>query len=311
MRTLTEIISTKRSGHHAFIEWIGAGSAVVFFNNPAPTSPPRLREAVRWDGLAAPKGDSERVSALLEGPDNAIVNFEGRQSDSITAWNEAYLSPKLSGNLRRIVFLRDPLNLFASLARRTKKQSPHALFQFYQQALAFESIINALETADAFEHCVIFSAWLTNENYRAKLAEALDIPGGPPPEVVTAFGGGSSFEGRTFDPKVDQNRLFERWRNMVDHPLYLSLFADPALYHAMMRYFIRFAADEHVAPEALDVLARNASANERGKELARGPLTALRNCREQIVRLERSRSRVFRTARQAILHGRIFASQIL
>ena len=68
MRLVTQVISTKRSAHHAFIDWLcrNTDRPTVFFNNVIASDPPKLREMFSFnvpdDGTSEPGAASPPCS---------------------------------------------------------------------------------------------------------------------------------------------------------------------------------------------------------------------------------------------------------
>lgn len=93
MRLVTEVISTKRSAHHAFITWLclNTDKPIAFFNNVVPSTPPKLRERVFFN-VTRNTSENERLRILLADDCGALVNFEGKLPTSVMNWNGGYLT---------------------------------------------------------------------------------------------------------------------------------------------------------------------------------------------------------------------------
>ncbi len=308
MRLVTEIISTKRSAHHAFIAWLGrnAGKPIAFFNNVIPSTPPKLRELTFFNTTQNVSED-ERLHMLLAGDCDALVNFEGKLPESIERWNSDYLLPRLQSRLHRILFLRDPINTLASLAKRSRPARFRSRFNFFYQALCIEEMLTHLHNnpAGLCDRTVIFSAWRMNSDYRAKLASELGLKGSELPLQVTPFGGGSSFGGMNFDPATQTSELFERWRAVEDNPMFLAPFADQASQAAMRYYFQLAGSAEIVKPGVLDSLVARAEKHDEAKTYAHDFLQPLRRARGQILHMEHARASLMREAWKGVLRARM------
>ena len=292
MRQITEVISTKRSAHHAFITWFctNARRPVAFFNNVIPSSPPRLRELERYDAgkrTQAPQ-TVDHVNELLSGDIDVLMNFEGKIPSSIERWNDRYLRPRLDGNLVRVVFLRDPVNTLASLAKRCRPKDFRSVFKYFYQVVALEEIVERVaQNRPAFcEKVVLMSPWLRDEHYRADVAKFFNLNAGKPPAEVTSQGGGSSFNGKTFDPAANAGALQERWRAVEDNPLFMTAFADERMVDAARTYFQMFGAHETIAPGVVDTLAAKARTDSAAGDYLRRILKPLRSARAQIQSME-------------------------
>jgi hypothetical protein len=308
MRLVTEIISTKRSAHHAFIAWLGRNTdkPIAFFNNVIPSAPPKLRELSFFNATRNVGGDA-RLRMLLDGDCDALVNFEGKLPESIERWNSDYLLPRLQGKLQRIAFLRDPINTLASLAKRSRPARFRGRFNFFYQALGIEEMLTHLHDnpSGLCDRTVIFSAWRMNSDYRVKLAGELGLNSSELPVGITPFGGGSSFGGMNFDPVTQVSELFERWRKVEDSPLFLAPFADQAAQTAMRYYFSLAGATEIVKPGVLDGLVARAEKNDEAKAYAREFLQPLRRARGQILRMEHARASLVREAWKGVIRARM------
>jgi len=296
VRQITEVISTKRSAHHAFIGWFCANARrpIAFFNNVIPSSPPRLRELERYSGgvaEAAPRA-ADHVDELLEGETDVLMNFEGKIPSSIERWNDKYLRPHLkqpmNGRLVRVVFLRDPVNTLASLAKRCRPQDFRSLFKYFYQVIALEEIITRLaqKRSSFCEKVVLMSPWLRDEDYRSEIARFFDLTPGAPPERVTRQGGGSSFKGMEYDPATSSAALHERWRAVEDNPLFLTPFADAQAAEAMRTYFQLFGARESLDPAIVDILEQRASKEPQAADYLRRILVPMRRARATLDAME-------------------------
>lgn len=310
MRNVTEIISTKRSGHHAFIRWLCGNSRrpLVFFNNVVPCVPPRLRrlEYVKFDG-PLPKTAAAKKSELMGGAHDIILNFEGKLPQNVDRLNDEFIVPKTSGRLRRIAFLRDPINMLSSLAARTRGNAFKDKFNFFYQLLAFEEIMHRLDgKRNEWAHrVVLFSAWQKNESYRSELATYFELEDTTLPTKVADFGGGSSFSGMDFDPRTQADSLFSRWKSAENHPLLLACFADETAAKAIDRYFLMFGELEHISPGVAQELARSASKSSQARALARDFLRPLRIARREITRMEHAQHSAIRAAWLIAVQARI------
>lgn len=292
MRQITEVISTKRSAHHAFIRWFcqNARRPVAFFNNVIPSSPPRLRELERYHGgipSVAPSS-TDHVNELLEGKTDVLMNFEGKIPSSVERWNDKFLKPHVDGQLVRVVFLRDPVNTLASLAKRCRPAQFRSLFKYFYQVLALEQIIGRLaqKKSSFCEKVVLMSPWLRDEAYRAEVARYFDLTPGPPPTELTRQGGGSSFNGMAFEPGKDPGALHERWRVVESNPLFLAPFTDEQTVEALREYFRNFGAHESVDPAVIDSLQERAAKEPAAADYLKRVLAPMRRARGSIDAME-------------------------
>ncbi len=278
---LTELVALKRSAHHAFIEWLCGWKErpTLFVNNVLPSNPPRFGNLTVYHKEKIGAADlcqfeTETSKALTQDKYDLLVNFEGRSIDNIVNLNE--LIPKYWGNknIKCILFLREPLNNFASLTKRLENASFTQHLKTFFQILRFCEYIDTLKYpqnggASLFSDVILFSAWQRDDQYRRTLAERYDLNGTALKSTVPAFGGGSSFEGVTFDPVKEQEKLFARWREMRDDPFFLSLFLNHRVFQAIETYYDMFGSVEPVKKSVLYDLRRAARGQPEAVKLCR------------------------------------------
>ena len=152
------VISTKRSGHHAFISWIQAGSRqrTQFINN-----------------TAMKRGTFERIPAFCENqsePTTVIFNYEGVTPNGVAraiAQQNQTKSP-----IYNLLFVRDPLNVCASLMQRQRKFSPE-LFKIMRQMFALSGFLEICKRDPSYADLIFYNRWLTDAPYRDRVAQRL------------------------------------------------------------------------------------------------------------------------------------------
>lgn len=216
MSQLVNVVSTKRSGHHAFIEWYRRHhiGATEFINNRP------LNELA---------GD---IASHFEAhPDRPLVlNYEGAMPSSVNG--HIGHQKHLCGDIRSIVFLRDPLNSAASLIHR--KKSPTAnLVMILRQVLAEYYWLLDRKNSGNYLH-VSYNSWLFDEQYRAELAKMLGLASHDLSNAITRQGGGSSFSCDTQLCESGRRKLMTRWHQyrgnrlfdaIVSHPAFVKVFS--------------------------------------------------------------------------------------
>jgi hypothetical protein len=248
------VISLKRTGHHAFIDWFakGRGEPVAFFNNAFPTSPPTLRSRPLYYGNHPHLPGLTPSANLRASQHDVILNFEGRQTDKIEGACRSFMETTLGRQVTSIYFLRDPLNCVASMFGRAKNANNLFYLRVSSQVYAFESIVNWIADKGLDDQLVTYSGWRFDESERASIAERFDMANLPPPEKVSKFGGGSSFGKVILDGHDARNELLSRWRMMRDDPRFLAVFCDLVSCRAFQRYFEIAGARELQDGNALD-----------------------------------------------------------
>ncbi len=219
MHRLINVISTKRSGHHAFIEWYRAHNpqATHFINNPV---------------LSKAFSSNLANYATSNSDDPLIINYEGAMPSSVYSFIQN--QERLSFDIQSFVFLRDPLNLAASLIHRKKSKLAN-LIMILRQLLAERSwILERKTSTDQFFH-LSYNDWLLNEAYRASLATRLGLLSHELIDAITPQGGGSSFDSKTELSASDRLKLVTRWHGyrhdalfeaILSHPVFSDVFSD-------------------------------------------------------------------------------------
>lgn len=276
-----EMIALKRSAHHAFIEWMCEWKArpTLFVNNVFPSTPPRFGQLTVYQGDKIDMDDltrfrSDTRNALTQNEHDILINFEGRSTKNIRKFNAAM--PEYWGKKQTvcILFLRDPLNNFSSLAKRIVKTSFDQHLKVFYPALRFCEYMDELKGAQSgapklFNDVILFTAWQRDESYRQALARKMGLTGTDLKGGVPSFGGGSSFSGVKFDPLKEQEKLFLRWREMQNDPFFLSLFLSDRVFQAVETYYDMFGEVEHDGKSAVHDLRKSAEANPDAVRLCR------------------------------------------
>jgi hypothetical protein len=210
------VMSTKRSGHHAFIAWImeHAPGTYLAVNNVHP-SPAFL------------VGYEQRIREA--GPAKLILNYEGVSRSGVDAVRTA--QKRLGQAALDIVFLRDPANLLASLLAH-KKRPAQEIVMIARQLFAEKTWLDeraakgGAQTRDITH--VSYTSWLMDDAYRRRLADYLGLAGSDPYAKVPSHGGGSSFGDLDTVSAEDRRALLTRWRGLQDDTLFRALLSHKA-----------------------------------------------------------------------------------
>lgn len=226
-RTIINVISTKRSGHHAFIYWLQAGlGAPSRFNNNAVIGAKLERQLAAFVATGD-EGSGETARHLL-------LNYEGVSPEGLeTAWR---MQQATGASLRNIVFLRDPLNLCASLIHR-KRFVLLDLVMVLRQLIAERRWIERCAAArDPSLHLVFYNPWLQRSDYRERLAAHLGLVSSRANTHISRHGGGSSFgDLDSVSETADVVQLTRRWQRYRDQRLFAALVGHPTLAPAFLR----------------------------------------------------------------------------
>lgn len=121
--------------------------------------------------------------------------------------------------VKNVIVLRDPWNLFASrLAHGTKRLRHAADYLWVEYAKAFID-----KPYDA--EYVNYNEFITNESYRRALSERIGgLFDDSSIDEVLNHGGGSSFDGMSYNGRGREMDVFHRWKVYRDDPKYKELF---------------------------------------------------------------------------------------
>jgi hypothetical protein len=252
-----------------------------------------------------------RFDLLCRFPIRAIVNFEGKLPDSVSAWNASTLKPKLNKKLKKVVFLRGPLNNAASLCWRIKRYDYINLFRFFHQIHALEELLGAAAAGHtrSADHVVPLWRWQEDRAFRETLAVDLRLRSAALPDEVSRFGGGSSF-GQDRFADDDRGQLYRRWRTAISSDLFLAPFTDESFCEMTRHYVAEIGRGGDISLADVDEVVRAARESPRAAHWKRYFLDGLRASRDWLVRLERSPSLPYREYVRArlrlglALHGR-------
>lgn len=230
------VIGMSRSGNHAIINWIRNQSwgRVCFLNCAEPKTNPfeSARPLEHGSGIEAnfPEFDLENERrGLFAEKDSLIFSHEDCFLGMVTrgAFEEQhddFVGP--SDRRIDILVLRDPFNLFASRLKAgysgvTRKTAIRIWKQHAREFLGRGAYLKG-------EHVFIsYNRWVTDRDYRRRLAEQLNLPFTDAGfEEVAHTGRGSSFDGLRYDGRASRMKVLERWKTFADDPEYRHLFDD-------------------------------------------------------------------------------------
>lgn len=211
------IISTKRSGHHAFIAWIEAGSRqrTSFFNHCIT----KKRTLRKIPSLARDQTE----------PTTLIFNFEGITPKGFT---RAISHQNATGaDVDKVMFIRDPLNVCASILQREPNIQTR-MFRIMRQMFALKSMLEFHQQNPTYADLVFYNRWLTDRDYRDKVARRLDLTPSPVGSQISHFGGGSSFQDLSHGGAAAAPKLQNRWKQHKDNPIFQSIVGSPHFFSA-------------------------------------------------------------------------------
>lgn len=225
-------IATRRSGHHAFLEWVLAGMEQpwTYYNNIDVTQAGfTAARALRHDG-----GDAA-ASPCDDRVDTPLVAFsvEDRTLDQVLKWSQLAHCLPSDARVDIIVFLRDPLNAFASLlqvldraawiagdeARKARMRARHlrAWASLAQEFLA-ETDKLSRRGANWRVHRIDYNGFVGDMAVRDNIAAALELRPVALQTGLSQFGGGgNTFFADKAGYSLSPETLEARWQQ-VDGP---------------------------------------------------------------------------------------------
>jgi hypothetical protein len=151
------------------------------------------------------------------------------------------LSP--ARRVRVVMTMREPWNQLASLLKNPPMKPPRIITP---EAYRAHWLDYALEVSGGQNLLgqfgevlpISYPRWFNDPSYRAELASVL---GAQPTDfgldVVSDFGGGSSFDGQAMLGRAQQMKVGERWKAYADHPLMKDLCGDAQVNELSRRIF--------------------------------------------------------------------------
>lgn len=234
MSTLIFQLSLRRSGTHVIGDWVEKQFA-----------PPRKNILnVKYPRLEA----QNKIATVRHREMNClIISFESYPLDTIQKIiDNSYFANSFGhyDNVKFLIGLRDPWNLFASRIRCGLKRLRHpADYLWTEYARAF------IEKPYEAEY-ILYHEFLSKITVRRKLSKAM---GGKFDDsnidAVPRYGDGSSFDGQAYDGRGREMNIFGRWREYANDAQHQALFAgevkelakeifgtdDPAKFEAKMK----------------------------------------------------------------------------
>ncbi|NND61313.1 MAG: hypothetical protein HKN49_13730 [Gammaproteobacteria bacterium] len=234
------VFGMKRSGNHALVGWwmSGIGPCVVHLNDVVGDDPYAdcseigtkgiplsVCRPTLWNRLVGRTADArrrlysgsdptlDRCAIRAWGPKEALIlSYEDRLPDDPNFSRfEANHDERVgkSETRRRVLILRDPYNLFASLLEAPFPRDT----TLWDDAETWKRYARLFRDAPADLLCISFNEWFQSMECRQRLAKELDFEtDGAPHREVHPLGGGSSFDERRFHGRADEMRILERWK---------------------------------------------------------------------------------------------------
>jgi hypothetical protein len=260
------IVSLRRSGHHAVIDWLMRQLAgeIVHLNDLRPTVNPfrqywlggvrgkghgaeyRMRDLAEIEFYSGDSG-KDRLRQDSRGAftpkDALLLNFEDCAISRVFSKRSHRLHDLhvgRSARIRNILILRDPFNWMASRLkigfRDVKGPTRRTLTDLWlEYAREFLGETKHVPQPAVF---VNYNRWFSEKEYRRELADELGVPfldeglG-----QVATQAGGSSFDGTAFEGRAQDMKVLERWRSFADDEEFRQLIGHAEVFDCSDRLF--------------------------------------------------------------------------
>ncbi|MEM9005648.1 MAG: hypothetical protein AAGE59_19255 [Cyanobacteria bacterium P01_F01_bin.86] len=233
-QTEIRFIGLRRSGNHAVLNWIfkQLQQPVYFINNvDAGMSPFRCFHLHFPD-----KGYRNEAWGNFSKKKHLIYSYEDYGLQDISNPYSEYKHDLWLGKTHHrydILLLRDPFNLLASRLKKnymdvkTSGESVVSLWISYAKEVLGET--NLLKHNKII---INYNEWFRSLEYRQKIARQLGLDFSDQGfNYVSSYGGGSSFDERSFQGKAESMNVENRWHHFKDNDEFLSLIANEELLH--------------------------------------------------------------------------------
>ena len=185
------ITGMKRSGNHVIVNWMlkNCFESQIFFNN-----------ITSFDADLVEVWNAEHISPILT--DRVICTFEQISLDFFESDSKSWC------------VIRDPYNWLASWMKHSH----------YNETLVENDILMYIHNVKKSQKKILYNEWFKSQKYRHDLASKLGFVNKDIAiDEVPKFGKGSSFDSRKFNGKGSKMDVLNRWRSMLDNPMYIHL----------------------------------------------------------------------------------------
>jgi GR25 family glycosyltransferase involved in LPS biosynthesis len=216
----------RRSGNHIIIDWIKSGLSkeVKFFNNLK--NQKIINDIKRIIG----KNNKRQTSHIMISFEEQHSNLKDEQSP---------LNQMIDLFHHNILVLRDPLNLFAShIKRGFLNRTDESSFVFLNKVIDLWWYHFNYLRKDKRVYTIIYNKFVLDTNYRKKVA--LDLQLSPDDKVldgVPYYGGGSSFDKKSFRGRGIEMDTLNRWQYMTDDPHFKIILNNKKLIKISKEFF--------------------------------------------------------------------------
>jgi len=234
-KTFIRFFGMKRSGNHALQNWIiPKFTGNIFLRNNAAFK--RLVSKKKCDGLNCFQAYGHITPAALDDNDVIFITYEDlvlsdclehpANKDNVYGHYDDY---------KDIFIIRDPYNLFSSRAKHYDKGSAmrsdlcvHKRYDLCKLILLWKDMANRFLTPRDGEVGIYYDLWYADEDYRKLICQELGVEfNDNGKELISAWGGGSSFDQLTKKP--EEMNVLNRTEGYEEYEFYLKLLEDATL----------------------------------------------------------------------------------
>lgn len=224
------LLSTKRSSHHAFLEGLLSGRRYQYDNN------------MIWrDGALTAKTPTR--SDGVDPPEFYVASFEQRYALPGLYARPQYqrLEQRAAANrtLRRVIFLRDPINTAASTySAHLKHPNVFRSFDYVRKNLRLWLNLAQYVRAPQREEIFIYAnSFWADAAYRARSLQALGAADARYTTKLSRFGGGGNTFLQERTQAVTAEALTSRYQHYRSDEVFVSLMREPDFQRGASAFF--------------------------------------------------------------------------
>lgn len=221
-RRVFYVLGLRRSGNHAFCNWLGCTVAPSLFCNNGMMWPTDIVDngvtlAIRKPGHRDIINKAKEFGSIIYGLENFYPSQLQHRYGVVAKSYDGCLKDKRA---QTVILVRDPFNTFASILRHsTQGGASFCLYANGQFAGRWTNVAQAALAADGERTLFVdFNRWASSEEYRkvvcASLGLAFDDRGF---DHIPVFGNGSSFTGGRRMTDRQRAGLDRRWCELLDN----------------------------------------------------------------------------------------------
>jgi hypothetical protein len=229
MKRFFVVFATRRSCHHAIMNWIckNTRESTLHINEPEITELGAVVSHPKKAEFYNKKGDYKRNFILTDKSSikNFVYNFENFDLRDYKENEFKNLFEFQDAFFKKILIIRDGLNTFASISKRIENELKHKNANLIADCRDFDKIIylwkqyaeQALNKKTIIKDLYVINTneWFASKEYRMKICADLRLYFSDDGiNEVSFYGGLSSFDGGKFDQKASEMKILERYKTI-------------------------------------------------------------------------------------------------